>query len=79
MIGIPPVIISVLLFPVSMALFSFTIFPFSVSLFVGGYVLQFLGHVFDGTEPGEWTALKRLSARATGTILERPKSRRRVA
>jgi uncharacterized membrane protein YGL010W len=79
LIGIPPVIISVLLFPVSMGLFSFTLFLFSVSLFVGGYLLQFLGHAFDGTEPGEWTVLKRLSARAMSTILERPKSRRRVA
>jgi uncharacterized membrane protein YGL010W len=79
LIGIPPVIVAVLLFPVYTFLLSLPVFLLSVSLFIGGYLVQFLGHAFDGTEPGEWVALKRFAARASTLGIGGPKSRRRVA
>jgi hypothetical protein len=60
MIGIPPTIVGVLLGPVYLALASLPIFLFSLGLFVGGYAIQFLGHVIEGTEPGEITAIRRM-------------------
>lgn len=58
LIGIPLTIVGVLLMPVYVVLMSLPIFLFSMALFVGGYAFQLLGHVFDRTEPGEWTAIK---------------------
>src|SRR5689334_16187803 len=58
MIGIPPTLVGALLFPVYLWLLSLPVFLFALSLFVGGYLIQFLGHALDGTEPGEWAALK---------------------
>ncbi|HEV3168394.1 MAG TPA: Mpo1-like protein [Isosphaeraceae bacterium] len=78
-LGVPPVLISVLLFPICLALFSLPVFLLCVGLFVGGYGLQFLGHAFDGTEPGEWVALKRGVTRLVGGLAAAGKSRRRVA
>jgi uncharacterized membrane protein YGL010W len=79
MIGIPPTLMGVLLFPVYLGLLSFPIFVLSLALFVGGYMIQFLGHALDGTEPGEWAALKKWFAKRYTGVLARPKSTRRVA
>ena len=29
------------------------LFLFALALFVGGYMVQFLGHALEGTDPGE--------------------------
>ena len=52
MLGIPPTILGVLLIPIYVLLMSVPLFLFALVLFVGGYLLQFLGHALDGTEPG---------------------------
>jgi hypothetical protein len=59
MIGIPPTILGVLLIPVYVLLVSIPIFLLALTMFVGGYLIQFLGHAIDGTEPGEITYLRR--------------------
>ncbi len=65
LIGIPPTIVGVLLAPLYLALVSLPIFVFSMALFLGGYVIQFLGHAIEGSEPGEITQLRRwLAGRA---------------
>lgn len=58
-VGIPPTLIGVLLVPIYLWLLSLPIFVFSISLFVGGYLLQFLGHALEGTEPGEVAYLRK--------------------
>lgn len=57
-IGIPLTITGVLLVPVYVFLLSLPIFVFATSLFVIGYLIQFLGHGLEGTEPGEITYLR---------------------
>jgi uncharacterized membrane protein YGL010W len=57
--GIPGTILGVLLMPIYVLLVSFTLFLFALALFVGGFLLQFLGHALDGTEPGEIKALRK--------------------
>jgi uncharacterized membrane protein YGL010W len=59
MIGIPPTILGVLFVPIYLCLLSVPIFLLALALFVGGYVLQFAGHVFEGTDPGEIIYFKR--------------------
>jgi hypothetical protein len=78
-IGIPLTLMGVLLFPVYVGLLSFPVFLLALSFFVGGYVIQFLGHALDGTEPGEWAALKKWLAKTYDGMLGRLKSQRRVA
>ncbi len=56
--GIPATIFGVLLIPVYTMLLSAAIFGVALALFVGGFVLQFLGHACDGTEPGEIRGLR---------------------
>jgi hypothetical protein len=58
-IGIPPTILGVLLVPIYLWLFSRPVFLFALILFVGGYLLQFAGHVLEGTDPGEIIYFKR--------------------
>ena len=58
MLGIPGTILGVLLMPIYVMLMSVPLFLFALVLFVGGYLLQFLGHALDGTEPGEIKALR---------------------
>src|SRR4051794_31282264 len=53
MFGIPPTILGVLLIPIYVMLISVPIFLFALSMFVGGYLIQFLGHALDRSEPGE--------------------------
>ena len=59
MIGIPPTIVGVLLIPVYVYCLSVPIFLFAFALFVGGYLVQFLGHAVEGTDPGEVIYFKR--------------------
>jgi uncharacterized membrane protein YGL010W len=56
--GIPGTILGVLLMPIYLLLMSFTLFLFALVLFVGGFLLQFLGHALEWTEPGEIKALR---------------------
>lgn len=63
-LGIPPTIAGVLLLPIYTALVSLPVFLLALGLFVGGYLIQFLGHAFDGSEPGEVAYLRRRLARA---------------
>jgi uncharacterized membrane protein YGL010W len=60
MFGIPPTILGVLLFAVYAFLLSFPVFVLALSLFLGGYALQFAGHYLEGTDPGEVIYFKRL-------------------
>jgi uncharacterized membrane protein YGL010W len=53
MFGIPPTILGVLLIPIYVLQVSVPIFILALGLFVGGYLIQFLGHLVDGSEPGE--------------------------
>jgi uncharacterized membrane protein YGL010W len=66
LIGIPPTVIAVLLLPVALGALSPAIFVFSLALFVGGYLIQFLGHALDRTMPGELTGLRKLIVKETG-------------
>jgi hypothetical protein len=59
MIGIPPTILGVLLIPIYSYTFSMLLFLFALALFLGGYMIQFLGHAIEGTDPGEIILLKR--------------------
>jgi hypothetical protein len=67
-VGIPPTIVGVLMIPVWLFGLSPAAFLFALSLFVGGYLVQFLGHAWDGTESGEWKAVKRRLRRLRGRI-----------
>jgi uncharacterized membrane protein YGL010W len=58
MFGIPPTILGILLIPIYLTLASIPIFLLALALFVGGYLIQFTGHLFDGTEPGEIAYLR---------------------
>lgn len=59
MIGIPPTILGVLTLPVGLGTMSPSILLLAVALFVGGFLVQFLGHAFEGTDPGEIILIKR--------------------
>ena len=59
MLGIPPTIIGVLLMPIYIVLMSVSLFIFALVLFVGGYLVQFLGHALEGSDPGEIILIKR--------------------
>lgn len=56
--GIPPTILGTMLIPVYLGSASWSIFWLALGLFVGGYALQFLGHLCDWSEPGEITGLR---------------------
>jgi hypothetical protein len=78
MIGIPPTILGVLLIPIYLMLLSVPIFLLALGLFVGGYLVQFLGHALEGTEPGEIMFLKRKLGWSAVTIAPAPESQRGV-
>jgi len=59
MIGIPPTILGVLFVSIYLTLLSLPIFYLALALFVGGYLLQFAGHLLEGTDAGEIIYLKR--------------------
>jgi hypothetical protein len=60
MVGIPATILGALLLPVSLMLASLPIFSLSVGLFVGGYIVQFAGHLIERSEPGELIVARKL-------------------
>lgn len=64
MIGIPPTILGALLVPVYVLLLSVPIFLIALTLFIGGYLLQFAGHWIEGTDPGEVIVIKRWLGRS---------------
>jgi hypothetical protein len=53
MLGIPLAVAGVFLF-------FFTEWYWALAALVGGYVLQWLGHLVEGNDVGEWAAIKRL-------------------
>ena len=59
MLGIPPTILGVILIPVYLYAFSLRVFLLALAAFVGGYLVQFLGHAVEGTDPGEVIYFKR--------------------
>jgi hypothetical protein len=59
LIGIPPTLIGVLLIPIYLYQLSVPIFLLALVAFVGGYLVQFLGHAFERTDPGEIIYFKR--------------------
>ncbi len=59
LVGIPPTILGVLLIPVYLYCLSLPTFLFALAMFLGGFVLQFLGHAIEGTDPGEVIYFKR--------------------
>jgi hypothetical protein len=59
MIGIPPTILGVLFVSIYLTLLSLPIFYLALALFVGGYLLQFAGHILEGTDAGEIIYFKR--------------------
>jgi len=64
--GIPSTILGVLLIPVYTMLLSWPVFGFALALFLGGFVLQFLGHALDGTEPGEIKGIRAWCSKRQG-------------
>ena len=59
MVGNPPTILGVLFIPIYVYCLSVPIFLLALALFVGGYLVQFLGHALEGTDPGEVIYFKR--------------------
>ena len=79
MIGIPPTILGVLFIPIYLGLASFPIFLLALVLFVGGFLIQFLGHAIEGTDPGELIMVKRWLGWPYVEFPPARKSRRSVA
>jgi hypothetical protein len=52
--------------PIYLFLLSVPLFLLALACFVGGYLIQFLGHVLDGSEPGEIRYLRLKAARKLG-------------
>jgi hypothetical protein len=76
MIGIPPTLLGVLFVSIYVCLLSIPIFLLALGLFVGGYMLQFAGHLLEGTDPGEIIYFKR---RLGLPYVEFPPARRATA
>ena len=55
------------------------LFLFALALFLGGYMVQFLGHAIEGTDPGEIILLKRRLGLPYVDIAPAHASRRSVA
>lgn len=79
MIGIPLTILGVLLLPIGLATLSWRVLLLGVTLFLGGYAVQFLGHAAEGTEPGEITALRLWWRRPRAPLPAAEPSRRGIA
>lgn len=79
MIGIPPTLLGLTLIPVYVYCLSVPIFLFALALFVGGYLVQFLGHALEGTDPGEIIYFKRKLGMSYVDIAPARPSRRGVA
>jgi hypothetical protein len=59
MASIPPSIVGALLVPIAVFLLSATILLLGLGLFVGGFLVQFVVHALEGSEPGELKVLRR--------------------
>jgi Protein of unknown function (DUF962) len=59
MLGIPATFLGALFIPIYIGLVSWSLFLLALGLFVGGYMLQFAGHLLEGTDPGEIIYFKR--------------------
>lgn len=57
MVGIPMTILAVV--PILLEVTSTTMWLITAALFVGGYVLQFLGHAIEGNDAGELILVKK--------------------
>ena len=57
-VGIPLMVLGIVLVPLYLGLLSFRLFGVALAAFVGGYILQFIGHLWDWTEPGELRLLR---------------------
>jgi len=79
MIGIPPTLLSLMLIPVYVYCLSVPLFLLALGLFVGGYLVQFLGHALEGTDPGEVIYFKRKLGMSYVDIAPARPSRRSVA
>jgi uncharacterized membrane protein YGL010W len=65
--------------PIYVTLLSLPLFLLALALFVGGYLVQFLGHALEGTDPGEVIVLKRKLGWSYVDIAPARKSRQGVA
>ena len=79
MVGIPPTILGVLLIPVYVYCLSVPIFLLALACSSGGYLVQFLGHALEGTDPGEVIYFKRKLGLSYVDIAPARRSRRGVA
>ena len=79
LVVVPPTILGVLLIPVYVFCLSVPIFLLALALFVGGYLVQFLGHALEGTDPGEIIYFKRKLGLSYVDIAPARRSRREVA
>jgi hypothetical protein len=78
LVGIPLTVIGVVL----LFTWPWDEWYWGVGLFVFGYVLQFVGHLVEGNDMGEWAGIKRMlglpyvavAPRREATELESPKS-----
>jgi hypothetical protein len=73
MIGIPPTLLGALFVPIYLCRLSWPVFLLALALFLGGYLLQFAGHLLEGTDPGEIIYFKRKLGRP---YVEFPPARR---
>ena len=78
MVGIPLTLIGALMVPIYVGLMSLPIFVFSLSMFVIGYLFQFLGHALEGSEPGEITYLRKKITRSLRKRLRKLAASRRT-
>src|SRR4051812_21876042 len=72
LVGIPVSVLGVLLVPVFLTLASWRVFLLALGLFLVGYGLQFLGHLFEWTEPGEIAGLRLLWRRRPARAAPHP-------
>jgi hypothetical protein len=79
MVGIPPTILGVLMIPIYLPLASLPLFLFALALFLGGFLIQFLGHALEGSDPGEVILIKRRLGRPYVEFAPPRRSRRSVA
>ena len=58
-LGIPATVLGPMLLPIALMAWSLSTALLGIGLFVGGYLIQFMGHALEGTDPGEVIWLKR--------------------
>ena len=58
-VGIPATVLGPMLLPIALLAWSIGIGILGIGLFLAGYLIQFLGHALEGSDPGEVIWLKR--------------------